>query len=138
MNADALEKELLQKKINPTAMRLLVLKFFKQQHKAVTLADIEAGFEQSDRVTIYRTVKTFESKGLIHSITSNNITQYALCHSGCSEKNHQDTHVHFICIKCRQTVCLTQVVIPEAEVPVGFVVDDVEMVFKGTCKDCKL
>lgn len=138
MKADVLEKELLSKNINPTAMRLLVLKFFKQQHKAVTLGDIEAGFDQSDRVTLYRTVKTFESKGLIHSITSNNVTQYALCNSDCNEKKHRDTHVHFVCRNCGQTICLTQVLIPDVEVPAGFAVDDVEMVFKGVCADCEL
>ncbi|OJR65776.1 transcriptional repressor, partial [Escherichia coli] len=88
-----LEQELKAKKINPTAMRLLVLKFLKQQKGAVSLADIEASFEQSDRVTLYRTVKTFESKGLLHSITTNNITHYALCAQGCDEKNHHDTHL---------------------------------------------
>lgn len=137
MSVDVLENILIEKKIKPTAMRLLVLKFLKQQDGAVSLADIEASFDQSDRVTIYRTVKTFESKGLLHSITTNNVTQYALCSQGCDEDNHHDTHLHFVCSKCKKTICLTQVTIPKIEIPQGFQLDDIEVVAKGICKECK-
>lgn len=137
MSILSLEQELAAKKINPTAMRLLVLKFLKKQKGAVSLADIEASFEQSDRVTIYRTVKTFESKGLLHSITTNNVTQYALCAQECDEKHHHDTHLHFVCNNCKKTICLTQVSIPKIEVPADFQLDDIDVVAKGVCKDCK-
>lgn len=137
MTITGLEQELQEKNINPTAMRILVLKFLKQRDEAVSLADIESSFEQSDRVTIYRTIKTFESKGLIHSITSNNVTQYALCFQDCNEDNHHDTHLHFICTKCKKTICLTQVSIPKIEVPTDFQLDSIEVVAKGMCKECK-
>ncbi len=132
-----LEKELKAKNIKPTAMRLLVLKFLKQQNGAVSLADIEAGFEQSDRVTIYRTVKTFESKGLLHSISISNNTHYALCAQDCTENKHQDKHLHFLCKKCKQTICLTQVFIPKMDIPEGFTLNDIEVIAKGSCDLCK-
>lgn len=135
---DVLEKELKAKNINPTAMRLLVLKFLKKQQEAVTLSDIEASFEQSDRVTIYRTLKTFESKGVIHSIVSNNVTQYALCSPECDERNHHDAHLHFLCKVCHKTICLTQVSIPQIEIPKGFKLDEIEMMAKGICNACTL
>ncbi|MTG99051.1 MULTISPECIES: Fur family transcriptional regulator [Myroides] len=137
MSMDKLEKQLTDKKINPTAMRLLILKFLKQQNGAVSLADIESSFEQSDRVTIYRTVKTFESKGLLHSITTNNVTQYALCSQECDANSHHDTHLHFVCSSCKKTICLTQVSIPQIEIPQGFQLDDIEIVAKGICRECK-
>ncbi|MEC4114000.1 Fur family transcriptional regulator [Myroides pelagicus] len=133
----SIEQELTAKKINPTAMRILVFKFLKKQKGAVSLADIEASFEQSDRVTIYRTVKTFENKGLLHSITTNNVTQYALCAQECDEEHHHDTHLHFVCRNCKKTICLTQVSIPKIEVPIGFQLDDIDVVAKGVCKECK-
>lgn len=132
-----LEQELKSKNIRPTAMRLLVLKFLKQQNGAVSLANIEAGFEQSDRITIYRTVKTFESKGLLHSISISNSTHYALCTEDCSENKHQDTHLHFLCDKCKQTVCLTQVSIPKIEIPEGFTLHNIEVIAQGVCEPCK-
>ncbi|MGG5506068.1 MULTISPECIES: Fur family transcriptional regulator [unclassified Myroides] len=132
-----IEEELVAKNIKPTAMRILVLKFLKQQQGAVSLADIENSFDQSDRVTIYRTVKTFESKGLLHSITANNVTQYALCSSKCSADSHRDTHVHFVCNQCKKTICLTQVAIPTMDIPVGFQLSEIEVVAKGICENCQ-
>ncbi|MGG5575930.1 Fur family transcriptional regulator [Myroides sp. C15-4] len=132
-----IEEELLSKNIKPTAMRILVLKFLKKQEGAVSLADIENSFDQSDRVTIYRTVKTFESKGLLHRITANNTTQYALCAANCSEEKHRDTHLHFICNQCKKTICLTQVVIPTIEIPDGFQLSQIEVIAQGVCSDCK-
>lgn len=137
MNMLQLEKELKVKNIKPTAMRLLVLKYLKKQKGAVSLADIESGFEQSDRITIYRTVKTFESKGLLHSITTSNITHYALCAQDCDENKHHDMHMHFVCEVCKQTICLTQVAIPKIEIPKGFQLNDIEIIAKGVCVDCK-
>lgn len=132
-----IEEELFAKNIKPTAMRILVLKFLKKQQGAVSLADIENSFDQSDRVTIYRTVKTFESKGLLHSITANNVTQYALCSPNCSEDNHRDTHLHFICKQCKKTICLTQVAIPTIEIPEGFQLSEIEVIAQGICQLCK-
>ncbi|MHC5353628.1 Fur family transcriptional regulator [Myroides sp. LJL115] len=132
-----LELELKNKNINPTAMRLLVLKFLKKQSTAVTLNDIENSFEQSDRVTIYRTIKTFEAKGLIHSITSNNVTQYALCKDACNEINHQDTHVHFQCRDCNAIICLPSISIPKIELPKNFSLDELEIIARGICDQCQ-
>ncbi len=137
MNMIELEEELKSKNIKPTAMRLLVLQFLKKQDGAVSLADIESGFEQSDRVTIYRTVKTFESKGLLHSISTANVTHYALCSQACNEDKHHDTHLHFVCDNCKQTICLTQVIIPKIEIPKGFVLHNIEVIAKGVCATCK-
>lgn len=131
-----LEKELLAKKINPTAMRLLVLDALKQKDQAVTFAEIEDSFQQSDRVTIYRTLRTFEQKGLIHSIVTGSITQYALCSDQCDETQHRDTHLHFMCNLCQKTICLTQSIVPEVEIPRGFHVDEVQVMVKGVCEQC--
>lgn len=131
-----LEEELLSKRINPTAMRILVLEYLKTQREAVTLGDIEASFEQSDRVTLYRTLKTFEQKGLIHRISTGAGTQYALCADQCSEDSHQDTHVHFICNQCKKTICLTQVHIPKMVIPSGFQFDEYEVLARGICEVC--
>ncbi|MEP0710878.1 transcriptional repressor [Algoriphagus sp.] len=79
-----IENKLEEKEIRPTAMRLLVLKTLQKQIAAVSLQDLEAAFEKADRITLYRTLKTFEEKGLIHSIEDGTgITKYALCEEGC-------------------------------------------------------
>jgi Fur family ferric uptake transcriptional regulator len=57
-----LETELLKKQINPTAVRLVVLDFLLKQNNAVSLTNIELNLENTDRVTLYRTIKTFEEQ----------------------------------------------------------------------------
>lgn len=131
-----IETELLSKKINPTAMRILVLEYLKAQSEAVTLSDIEGSFGQSDRVTLYRTLKTFEKKGVIHKISTGSGAKYALCDSLCSEDSHRDTHVHFICNQCKKTSCLTQVHIPKIVIPSGFQLDEYEVLARGICGIC--
>lgn len=132
-----LEQELKSKGINPTAMRLLVFKYLKKQSTAVSLSDIESSFDLSDRVTIFRTLKTFQAKGIIHGITSNNTTKYALCSPRCNAGSHQDTHVHFYCKICQEVICLTHISIPSIVLPKGFELDDFEVIGKGVCLDCQ-
>ena len=72
-------------KIKPTAMRMLVLEKLSMQHSAISLTDLEDQFEKSDRTTIYRTLKLFELKGLIHIIDDGTgAPKYARCSSLCS------------------------------------------------------
>jgi Fur family ferric uptake transcriptional regulator len=83
------EKKLTDKKINPTAMRLLVLDSLLKQRSAISLSDLEKALETADRITIYRTLKTFEDKGLIHIIDDGTGSpKYALCLEDCNASKH--------------------------------------------------
>jgi Fur family ferric uptake transcriptional regulator len=57
-----LEHLLERRKIKPTAMRLLVLDFLLKNDHALNLKDLEAGMESIDRVALFRTLKTFDTK----------------------------------------------------------------------------
>ena len=45
-------------------------------------------------------------------------------------------HIHFNCRICHQTVCLTDVSLPEVTLPDGYTVEDTEYVVKGVCPKC--
>ena len=62
-----LEQKLEDRKIKPTAMRLLVLRKLVESGAAISLSDLDAKFEQADKATLYRTLKTFEDKKLMIS-----------------------------------------------------------------------
>ena len=95
MNTE-IEQLLEAKNINPTAMRLLVLDFLLQQSASVSLTDLEKAMYPADRITLYRTLKTFQEKGLVHSIDDGTgSSKYALCKSQCDDQHHDDLHVHF-------------------------------------------
>jgi Fur family ferric uptake transcriptional regulator len=74
-----IEQLLESRGIRITAMRLLIYKFLAEKEIAVTLSDIENAFDKADRTTLYRTIKTFEEKDIVHQIDDGTgITKYAL------------------------------------------------------------
>ncbi|WP_024480238.1 Fur family transcriptional regulator [Cellulophaga baltica] len=132
-----IEKLFASKNIRITAMRLLIYKFLVQKETAVTLSDIENAFERADRTTLYRTIKTFEEKAIVHQIDDGTgITKYALCEQGCNCEIETDLHLHFHCNNCNETVCLTEYKIPHINIPEGYMAEDVNLVVKGICEKC--
>lgn len=132
-----IEQVLASKNIRITAMRLLIYKFLAEKKVAVTLSDIENAFEKADRTTLYRTIKTFEEKDIVHQIDNGTgIIKYALCEPGCNCDLETDLHLHFHCNNCNETVCLTAHKIPQIRVPDGFVSENVNLVVKGICDKC--
>jgi Fur family ferric uptake transcriptional regulator len=131
------EEHLRSKNIKPTAMRILVYDVLSMQKKALSLIEIEQEFENVDRSTIFRTLKTFQDNLLIHSVDDGTgSVKYALCDEDCT-CSLDDLHVHFLCIKCGQTRCLKDKPIPNLELPEGFHFESANFVIKGTCSNCK-
>ncbi|SDK69821.1 Fur family transcriptional regulator, ferric uptake regulator [Catalinimonas alkaloidigena] len=105
---------------------------------ALSHADIEATIDASiDRVTIYRTLKTFLDRGLLHKVLDDSGTvRYALCPSSCNESEHHHEHVHFKCVNCGQTQCVEEVHVPNIALPQGFQPIEVNMLVQGVCRAC--
>jgi len=125
--------------LSVTESRKKILTLFLNVQGALAHGDIErkAG-EKFDRVTVYRTLQTFVEKGIIHTIpTTDNSVRYALCKDNCTEGHHHDNHIHFICDQCGATLCLEDLAVPEIKLPKGFSLNEVEVVVKGICKNCK-
>lgn len=132
-----IEKTLKNKSVRPTAMRILIYKYMASKNTAVALTDIENAFDKAERTTLYRTLKTFEEKGLVHQIDDGtNISKFALCEPGCNCEIDQDLHLHFHCSNCDKTVCLTEHKIPHINLPQGYVAEDANLVIKGVCDSC--
>lgn len=132
-----LETILIAKQINPTAMRLLVLKFLLKQSTAISLSDLEKEVERSDRTTLYRTLKTFEEKGMIHDINDGTeAVKYALCEAACKDGVHHDLHLHFYCTNCKELFCLPKTQIPGIFLPDKFQLQELSMVARGISNNC--
>ena len=135
---EEIELLLKQKGIRPTAMRLLVYDLLQKKDIAIALSDLEDSFEKADRTTLYRTLKTFEEKGVVHGIDDGTGTyKYALCEAFCKCDISKDFHLHFHCIKCKKTVCLTDYKIPSVNLPKGYIAESINLVIKGNCPLCK-
>jgi len=137
--SEAIRDILKKNHMSITDSRVQILGLFYNNEGALAHADIEKKTsDKVDRVTIYRTLQTFEEKGLIHSIpTADNSVKYALCKEACEEGHHHDNHVHFICDECGKTICLDDVLVPEVKLPKGFEPQQSNMVVNGICGECK-
>lgn len=132
----SLEEILEFRKVQPTAMRLLVLKTLLETDYALSLSELENHFDQADKTTLYRTLKTFEKNKLVHSIDDGSGSmKYALCDLNC-ECLPEQAHVHFHCNKCEQTFCMKEYSLPKISLPKKFIAEEINWVIKGLCEKC--
>jgi Fur family ferric uptake transcriptional regulator len=124
--------------LKKTTTRKQVLDIYLNTDHALAVADVEEALGDGvDRVTLYRTMGTFEEKGLLHKVYDDDgKLKFSLCSPDCSSHQHHDNHLHFHCRKCGKTTCIENVAVPEVEGLEGFDIQDVYMVANGTCKDC--
>lgn len=128
---------LSERNIQPTAIRILVLRAMLQANRSVSMLDLENMLDTVDKSTIFRTLTLFLSHHLIHSIDDGTGSfKYAVCSSDCScEVN--DLHTHFHCEKCNRTFCFTNIPTPVVNLPQGFTLSSINYVLKGICPDCE-
>ena len=92
---------LKDKKISETPFRKEVLAIFTKYNNAIPLSVIEKELKEYNRITLYRTIKVFLEKGIIHEITiSGEGSNYAICQEECNTDAHHHQHIHFKCKKC--------------------------------------
>ena len=136
MDEQQILDKLKHRDINPTAMRMLVLKILMEQPYAISLADLEMLFDHADRTTLFRTLKLFKEHRLIHSIDDGTgSVKYALCEDRC-DCSPEEVHMHFHCTGCKRTYCLTDIHMPELTVPLRFRLQDINIVMRGLCDQC--
>jgi len=120
-----------------TPFREQVLQLFLNQSAAISSRKIQDELADADRITVYRTLKSFVEKGLVHEAFDGTDTpKYALCEEHCDEHAHHDQHVHFHCDSCDQTFCVEEVEVPYITTPKGFEVKSTNVVLKGKCSVC--
>ncbi|MEL7421784.1 MAG: transcriptional repressor [Bacteroidota bacterium] len=125
-------------RLRRTPMRVEVLSvLINANGTAIAHPELERMLPDADRITLYRTLKTFEEKGLVHQVVdTSNATKYALCRDHCTEHQHHDDHAHFHCQDCGKTVCLDNITTNTFQVPAGFTVSQTHLVLEGTCDSC--
>ena len=83
--------------------------------------------------TVYRNLTLFKEKGLVSSVaTVRGVERFDA---------NTNPHVHFICNECDAVVDLHQMQIPQAlyetaEGCCGGKIEDYQVAFSGTCRDC--
>ncbi len=123
--------------LRSTPSRQEILHLFLKRNYALSHSDVEKEIDNTlDRVTVYRTLKTFLDKGLIHKVLDDEGSlKYALCNEACSDTQHHHDHVHFKCIRCGQTNCL-DVEVPTVKLPKGYKAKETNLLIQGICGNC--
>lgn len=130
---------LKEKKLRSTPFRKEVLELFLQNEHAISIQDIEEQLGDHDRITLYRTIKSFIEKGIIHEIVMpGDIRTLALCDDVCGHDKgvHEHQHIHFQCRKCEKVFCVETSSLPKIELP-GFTIEEKEIQARGVCDKCK-
>lgn len=121
-----------------TDCRSAILNIFLNKNFALSHSDLENKLSDSyDRVTVYRTLKTFLDKGIIHKVLDDTgSAKYALCKDNCSHEHHNHEHIHFKCMKCGLTNCIDEVEVPAIKLPQGYKFIEANFLVQGICKKC--
>lgn len=123
-------------KLRITDCRQEIIREFLDKQVALAHSDLEESLDsQFDRVTIYRTLKTFVDKDVVHKVLDDSgATKYALCSHEEEEHNHE--HVHFKCEICGETTCLESITLPNIKLPQGFKKKEMSLLVQGICAKC--
>ncbi|HAA10771.1 MAG TPA: transcriptional repressor [Cytophagales bacterium] len=139
MALDQLETILKNHRLRQTHNRTAILDIFVTKEGALSHSDIEGMVEgKIDRVTIYRTLKSFLDHGIIHKVLDDmGSAKYAICKDTCLPHDHHHNHVHFKCHSCGQTQCLEDLSIPQFQLPEGYVAKEMDLLIQGVCHNCE-
>jgi Fur family ferric uptake transcriptional regulator len=136
---DRISQTLIRHELRQTPVRRAVLQILLDSSFALSGHEIEQQIGSDvDRITLYRTLKTFEESGLIHRVIDTSDTvRYAACSIECSAHEHFDNHVHFKCTNCQHIYCLNQVAIPAVTLPAKFEAKTRDYLLAGVCRECQ-
>jgi len=137
VNAE-IERMLFDKGVRPTANRILVMKELMKATHPISLADLEVLMGLTmNKASIFRVLETFAAHDIVHEIEDGSRSlKYELCHSA-DHNSENDQHVHFYCVKCKQTYCFDEVRTPMIDVPDGFRPHSINYMIKGVCPKCE-
>jgi Fur family transcriptional regulator, ferric uptake regulator len=133
-------EDILQKhNLKNTKLRKAVLSLLIKSDKGLSHLDLSKALDvEFDRVTLFRTLHSFEENGILHKIIDlNGTAKYAYSLPETSAKEH--CHAHFICLKCEQVFCLDEIFpLDEVKVPKGFSKKAIDVQVKGFCQKCNV
>ena len=136
MNSNEILGMLQRHGVKPTANRIIIAGALAQASNPLSLSDLEVDIATIDKSSIFRTLATFKEHGLVHVIEDgSDSAKYELCH-GTGDEHDSDRHVHFYCERCNRTFCLSQVHVPQVQLPAGYLVRGVNSLVKGLCPHC--
>ncbi|MBN1457121.1 MAG: transcriptional repressor [Sedimentisphaerales bacterium] len=130
-------KDLLRSaNLNCTRSQILILEKLLQVSRPLSRDEIikTLGKSSPDQATVYRVLKRFCEKGIIHkAYLQSRAWKYELAHN-CTETQ---CHPHFTCTGCGKTFCLKNSFLPLIKnLEKGFVFHRQQVRVEGLCSMC--
>lgn len=124
-------------KLKSTKIRQAVLSLFLKTETGLSHTDISRSLNiPFDRVTLFRTLSSFEEAGVLHKIIGlNGTAQYAI--SSLNKPENKECHAHFICLRCEEIFCIDTTVDDQfIKIPFDFQQISLDIKVKGYCNKC--
>jgi Fur family ferric uptake transcriptional regulator/Fur family zinc uptake transcriptional regulator len=118
-----------------TPTRIAVFDRIVSLARPVSHAELDAGLDDVDDITLYRTLATLVEVGLVHRVHGiDGVWRY------CPQPRHDGcpgNHAHFLCTECASMTCLIDQPMPHVKVPRGARVHGRHFVVHGSCARCR-
>lgn len=89
---------------------------------------------EADRATVYRILNRFCKDEIVHKIVADDGKQYFAVCTKDDNASIPGNHFHFRCTKCETIECLPTSI--EFSVPEKYIVQHMNCILVGVCKDC--
>lgn len=125
-----------KKNLAKTPCRVEILRTLINSDSAMSEQELRQNMTHDyDRTTVYRTLRSFLTEGIIHSVAiEGNDVRYAITRN--SECNAKDVHVHFHCNQCAGVFCLHPDIFTKPLLPKNFSAKNYDLVINGICNKC--
>jgi Fur family ferric uptake transcriptional regulator len=136
MNTDQFKELLRNRSLRATKPRLKLLHAIEDYASAMPYSAIQKAMSPIDRVTLYRTLESLTSNGVIHkALQEGTDVFYAICGHRCAVGHHKHDHIHFKCQTCNTVTCEKpiegiEILLPEYEI------HKVAVAVEGICPKC--
>lgn len=135
MNQDAYNR-LVSCGVRPSMQRLAIMDYLLTHHTHPTVEEVYQGICKDirtlSRTTVYNTLRLLSEHNAARMIT---IDEHRVCYDG-----DVTPHVHFYCRNCGHVYDLFDEEAPylaKSKQIEGHVIDEMQLYYKGVCKDCK-
>lgn len=118
-----------------TDSRVVLLNLLMESPRAFALSEIESQLNVAmDRVTIYRTIQTFEEIGLVvRMVNRKGVCMYMFNHEA---HNEEEKHPHLRCRSCGKVVCLPALPKEYLNRLEKYEIEEMYLLLEGLCSDC--
>lgn len=137
METTEFKKLLKNRSLRATQPRLKLLEAIVDYASAMPYSAIQTAMSPIDRVTLYRTLESLTSKGIIHkAMQEGTEVFYAICGNKCADGHHKHDHIHFKCQSCDTVTCEKpiegiEILLPEYDI------HKVAVSVEGICPKCQ-